>query len=105
MGDERDNGKYGIGMGEDPLSAEALLERTFYRAPKESARPERKRREPKPKPSHYKVISISLYQENIERLEAMVLELKRRGHTKASKSQLIRFALDTVDITKLPRGY
>lgn len=88
------------GLGEDPLSADALLEQTFYRgAPRRSRAPE------KPKPTHYKVVSISLYQEDIERLEALVAELKRRGFTKANKSQLIRFALDTVDIDALPRGY
>jgi len=88
------------GLGEDPLSADALLEETFYSAPRAQ-----KKREQKPKPSHYKVVSISLYQEDIERLEAMVKELKKRGYTKANKSQLIRFALDTVNIDKLPRGY
>ena len=59
----------------------------------------------KEKPTHYKVVCISLYNEDIEHLESMVAELKRRGHTKANKSQLIRFALDTVNIDKLPRGY
>ena len=37
-----------------------------------------------PKPSHYKIVSISLYNEDIERLENMVRELKRRGHYKAN---------------------
>ena len=59
----------------------------------------------KPKPTHYKIVSISLYQEDIERLEAMVAELKRRGHTKANKSQLIRAALDQVDLDRIPKGY
>ena len=58
-----------------------------------------------PKPTHYKVVCISLYTEDIERLETMVAELKRRGHTKANKSALIRYALDQVDITKMPKGY
>jgi hypothetical protein len=90
-----------MGLGENPLSADELLERTFYRAPVVRSRSAAA----KEKPSHYKVVSISLYQEDIARLEALVRELKRRGHTKANKSQLIRFALDTVDIDKLPRGY
>lgn len=95
------------GLGHDPLSGDALLARTFYQderplvvpvpAPPPDAKP--------PKPTHYKVVSISLYQEDIERLEAMVAELKRRGHTKANKSQLIRFALDTVDLDALPKSY
>jgi hypothetical protein len=94
-------GRLDRGLGEDPLTADDVLEQTFYRAP-DSVPPAPA---VKPKPTHYKVVSISLYNEDIERLETMVAELKRRGHTKANKSQLIRFALDTVDIDKLPRGY
>ena len=57
------------------------------------------------KPTHYKIVCISLYTEDIERLEGLVAEAKRRGHTKANKSQLIRFALDSVDIGKMPKAY
>jgi len=57
---------------------------------------------PKVKPTHYKVVCISLYTQDIENLEAKVAELKRRGHTKANKSQLIRQALRMLDIDKLP---
>ena len=35
--------------------------------------------------------------------EAMVRELKRRGHFKANKSQLIRYALSQVDLDKVPK--
>ena len=56
----------------------------------------------KGKPTHYKVVCISLYTQDIENLEATVAELKRRGHTKANKSQLIRQALRQLDIDKLP---
>jgi len=55
-----------------------------------------------PKPSHYKIVSISLYNEDIERLETMVRELKRRGHYKANKSQLIRHALARLDLNQVP---
>ena len=58
-----------------------------------------------PKPTHYKVVCISLYTEDIERLEALVADLKGRGHTKANKSAVIRYALDAVDISKMPKGY
>lgn len=58
----------------------------------------------KAKPTHYKIVCISLYTEDIARLEAMVGELKRRGHTKANKSQLIRYALEQVDLNKVPRS-
>ena len=96
-------GRVDRALGEDPLSADDVLEQTFYRVP--DSVPPRAAPSGKPKPTHYKVVSISLYNEDIERLETMVAELKKRGHTKANKSQLIRFALDTVDIDKLPRGY
>src|SRR5688572_24736587 len=55
-----------------------------------------------PKPTHYKVICISMYTRDIEQLEAKVAELKRRGFTKANKSQLIRIALSQLDLDKLP---
>lgn len=56
------------------------------------------------KPSHYRVICISLYTKDLERLDALVDELKARGLTKASRSALIRAALDQVDLDKVPRG-
>lgn len=102
----------------DPLTdAEKILRDDFYGkkqgAPAASlavapAEPEvvssttRKRTKPKVKPTHYKVVCISLYTQDIENLEATVAELKRRGHTKANKSQLIRQALRQLDIDKLP---
>ena len=59
----------------------------------------------KEKPTHYKVVCISLYNEDIERLKGLVAELKRRGHTKANQSQVIRAALDQIDLEKVPKGY
>ena len=57
----------------------------------------------KPKPSHYKIVCISLYNEDIARLESLVAELKRRGYSKANKSQLIRAALEQIDLDKVPK--
>ncbi len=57
-----------------------------------------------PKPAHYKVICISLYTKDLERLDALVDELKSRGVTKANRSALIRVALDQLDLDKVPRG-
>ena len=59
----------------------------------------------RPKPTHYKIVCISLYTDDIERLERMVETLKSRGHTKANKSQLIRAALDQVDLEKVPKSH
>jgi hypothetical protein len=56
------------------------------------------------KPTHYKVICISMYTKDLERLDALVDELKARGMTKASRSALIRAALDQVELDKVPRG-
>jgi hypothetical protein len=55
-----------------------------------------------PRPTHYKVICISMYTADIQGLDAKVAELKRRGWTKANKSQLIRIALAQLDLDKLP---
>ncbi len=61
-------------------------------------------RAPTPKPDHYKVICISLYNADLARLDAMVEQLKAAGHTKANRSALIRLALDQVDLSKAIRG-
>ena len=58
----------------------------------------------KEKPTHYKVICISMYVDALEKLDAMVRELKGRGYTKANRSALIRHALECVDLDKVPRG-
>lgn len=77
---------------DEPLQAEDLLQRAMYGP----AKPKRSLRRTE-KPRHYKVVSISLYVEDIARLERMVSELKRRGVYKANKSQLIRYALQRLD--------
>ena len=56
------------------------------------------------RPDHYKVICISLYNEDLKQLDNMVAKLKRRGLTKASRSALIRFALSQVNLDDVPRG-
>jgi hypothetical protein len=103
-------------MGHDPLAADAILERFYKPVPNEAPDempaevidapvndgPAAKAKE---KPTHYKVVCISLYNQDIENLEQMVAELKRRGHTKANKSQLIRAALAQVDLGKIPKAF
>ena len=56
------------------------------------------------KPTHYKVICISMYTDALGRLDEMVNELKSRGYTKANRSALIRHALELVDLDEVPRG-
>lgn len=92
-------------MAHDPLSdADAILSEEYYgrRARADDvAGPRRRASTGQVKPTHYKVICISMYTRDIEELEAKVAELKRRGWTKASKSQLIRLALSQIDLDKL----
>jgi len=83
---------------EDEVSA--VLRDTFYgrKAPKRAGAKAKK-------PDHYDVICISLYKEDLAQLDKMVAQLKKRGHRRISRSALIRFALDQVDIDDFPRAY
>jgi len=56
------------------------------------------------KPTHYKVICISMYTDDLERLDEMVENLKARGLTKANRSALIRYALSNVKLDEVPKG-
>jgi hypothetical protein len=95
----------------NPLSdADAILRDDFYGRPtarviEDEAEAPRRRRGAAAavaRPTHYKVICISMYTRDLEELDAKVAELKRRGWTKANKSQLIRLALSQLDIDDLP---
>ena len=77
---------------------------TFYR-PQRAPGAERLPAADRPKPTHYKVVCISLYTEDIARLERLVAELKKRGHTRANRSQVIRAALDQVDLDRIAKRH
>lgn len=87
----------------DPDEVEGVLSGRFY-----SSEPPRVTRagadKDVAKPSHYKVICISMYTDDLKRLDAMVDTLKSRGLTKANRSALIRYALGEVDLDAVPRG-
>ena len=89
----------------DGDEVESVLSGSFYGAPAGTRRPEAP---PAPrgteKPPHYKVICISMYTKDLDLLDEMVEALKARGLTKANRSALIRHALQTVDLAKVPRG-
>lgn len=94
-------------LGDD---VDDVLSQTFF-APDQpvtaiGARPGPRKVEPDPKarPEHYKVICISFYNEDLEHLDSVVKELKRRGYTKASRSAVLRAAMQQLDLTKVPRG-
>ena len=86
----------------DRDEVEGVLSGTFY-TPAPDPPPPRSAR-PSEKPAHYKVICISMYTADLEHLDEMVDELKAMGITKANRSALIRHALATVDLHKVPRG-
>ncbi|MBI2608473.1 MAG: hypothetical protein HYW47_02615 [Deltaproteobacteria bacterium] len=58
----------------------------------------------KNQPIHYRTVCISLYNRDIALLEQMLRKLRRLGHTKINKSQIIRFALSQVDVVNMPRA-
>jgi hypothetical protein len=81
-----------------------VLSGAFYTPPPEQ-RGHRAKPVSKPeKPAHYKVICISMYTEDLGKLDEMVDELKARGLTKANRSALIRYALSQVDLNAVPKG-
>ena|SRR5580658_3053393 len=85
----------------DADEVEGVLSGAFY-SPEPRARTRSRRSQAKAE--HYRVICISLYTKDLERLDGLVRELKARGLTKASRSALIRVALDQVDLDRVPRG-
>lgn len=86
-------------LDEDEVSA--VLRDSFYGAKTKK----RNRVQTKKKPDHYDVICISLYKEDLAQLDKMVAKLKKQGHRRISRSALIRFALDQVEIGDFPRAY
>lgn len=81
-----------------------VLSGAFYTP---TPKPERLRAKPlkdEDKPTHYKVICISMYVDDLQELDRMVHQLKARGLTKANRSALIRYALSQVDLDSVPKG-
>lgn len=104
----RDDGGAGLGAARvlDGDEVRDVLSGAFYQAPPESGRMQKAaaREEKSAKPTHYKVICISMYTKDLDRLDDLVDELKSRGITKANRSALIRVALEQLDLDKVPRG-
>jgi hypothetical protein len=92
----------------DADEVQGVLSGSFYApSPAPSVEEERRARgvrKAEPKPTHYKVICISLYTKDLEHLDWLVDQLKARGVTKANRSAVIRAALDQLELDKVPRG-
>jgi len=90
----------------DVDEVEGVLSNSFY-APSSEERPKvlfSTDAAQQEKPTHYKVICISMYTEDLKRLDTMVDSLKARGLTKANRSALIRYALGAIDLDSVPKG-
>lgn len=72
----------------------------FFSPPNRGNRLPKQRR--KARPTHYRGVSVTLYNEDVERLEALLQALKARGHTRANKSLIIREALRQIDLDQIP---
>ena len=90
----------------DADDVEGVLSGRFYSSdpPPRSTRAPANTNKTSSKPTHYKVICISMYTKDLDRLDELVEELKGRGITKANRSALIRVALEQLDLDKVPRG-
>ncbi len=98
----RDEAGLGTARVLDGDEVEGVLSGAFYNpAP---AAPISERTLKAEKPTHYKVICISMYTKDLARLDEIVDQLKGRGITKANRSALIRVALEQLDLDKVPRG-
>jgi hypothetical protein len=95
-------------LGEIP-SPEAIMRKHFYRKSEEAAAPQ-----PQLSPAddgeeeedaRFRRVNISLFPEDIELLNEMVRTLRKRGYRRVSKSQIIRYALQTADLEKMPQSY
>ncbi len=104
--------KYGSAEAVTSVFADddGVLREAFYKdaegPPLAALGPDAKRRaRPKqPKPEHYEIICISMYNEDLARLDEKVRALKARGHRRMTRSALIRYALDRVALYDVPRS-
>ena len=53
----------------------------------------------KRRPDHYRVVCISLYREDLDRVDRLVRDLKAKGNRRANRSSVIRQALRQVEET------
>lgn len=100
---ERDDFRDATARVLDRDEVEGVLSSSFYASPRPLASP-RGTRGRDEKPAHYKVICISMYTDDLKRLDDMVDTLKAKGLTKANRSALIRYALNGVDLESVPKG-
>jgi hypothetical protein len=107
MGGREDDTMSGAARVRDADEVQGVLSGSFYAPPPSAPQEERRARgvrKAEPKPTHYKVICISLYTKDLEHLDWLVDQLKARGVTKANRSAVIRAALEQLELDNVPRG-
>lgn len=95
-GDEGDDGDVPVEVAVAETGRRSLT--TASRAKKTSKKAVKER------PDHYKVICISLYNDDLALLDRVVKELKKRGFTKANRSAVLRAAMQQFDPAKVAKG-
>lgn len=53
---------------------------------------------------HCRIVTVTMHQDVLARIDAMVAELKARGETKASRSGVLRAAFERFAIDDYPRS-
>ena len=96
-------------LGDDVLgglsSPEDIMRKHFYRKSEGEAERGAEGSPEEEDAGRFQRVNISLFPEDIELLNNMVRDLRKRGYRRVSKSQIIRYALKTVDIEKMPQSY
>ena len=98
-------------LGDDVLGEiqppDAIMRKHFYRKSEEASEPESQLSPPEDEEEDvgFRRVNISLFPDDIELLNKMVRTLRKRGYRRVSKSQIIRYALQTVDLEKMPQSY
>lgn len=86
----------------NPEEVQDVLRHAFYSNESERETPaaktkQRKKRKAKA-PDHYKVLCISLYDEDVSKLDAVVDHLRAQGHRRVSRSMAVRAALEAFEL-------
>lgn len=107
------------GLGSNPFGDDPLATTFYGAAPSPepavpdastvAARPARKKkkptaRQPLPDGKTWRLVTFSFYEEDVDLLDKLLAEAKARGVRRVSRSQIVRYALSQVDISKLPKG-
>ncbi len=88
-----------------PLEDEDPLLETLYQVSGPAEEKRRRgpgRRRPLPEGRSYRLVTFSFYEEDVERLDALLSEARQQGKRKVSRSQIVRLALRQVDLDQLP---